>query len=181
MNNYIAIKKSKLKFKDPKEKVTASLYELVQKNCRSLPSDAMRDYIKIVPVVSLRTTYSNQVLITPLGKFAVEYDIKLAEGEKTLYNLSILSSKQFMLEAFKGGEVDPNILSQSLAYPIGITYQNNTLYLLSHIVLDDKALEHPNFKLADGYSLKLIKDLKEEDKVLINELQKSFADRLILV
>jgi hypothetical protein len=159
-------------------KISEELYKEVQKKCRSVSEYVLSSYTEIIPVVSMRTTYSNRVVLVPGGQFYRTYELKLEQGDKDLYSLSMMSSKQFLIESMKktGEDIPESILMNTIAYPIGIAYIDNKYYLLSHIVIDDLALIYPEFSLNEGFSLSDISTLSSS-----SELESSLQQRLLII
>jgi hypothetical protein len=177
LNHFIAVKSSKLGRKNT-NKISEELYKEVQKRCRSVSEDNLSSYNEIIPVVSMRTTYSNRVVTVPGGQFYRTYDVKLEQGDKDLYSLSMISSKQFLIESMKktGEDIPESILKSTIAYPIGIAFIDNKYYLLSHIVIDDLALVYPEFSLNEGFSLSNISSINS-----FSELESSLQQRLLII
>jgi hypothetical protein len=126
----------------------------------------------------MRTTFSNRAVIVPGGDFYRAYDIKLEQGDKDFYSLSMLSCKQFLIDALQkpGGNIPNSVLEQSIAYPIGMAFIDNKYYLLSHIVVDDKVLMYPEFLLNEGFSLTNITNIYAN-----SDLTDSLYEKLLLI
>jgi hypothetical protein len=142
--------------------------------CRCIEEKDKDSYNAIVPVVCIRTTYSNEVLIQEKNKATREYVAHFPYADNSLESLCILTCKQAMQEAFKDNDVPSEVVANSGAYPMGVCFYEDKFYLLSHVVLDESFIK-PEL-LSEGYKFVPISHINPQDT-----LQQAFYEKLILV
>lgn len=162
-----------------------------------------QDLVKVIPFITMRTLYSNLVLVSNFNNFHfppnfVFYgDVESISTEATYSDYLFLCGKNFISDIIPDKNEHRDFISSTAFHPVGIYHNNqiNNLLVLIQICVSDTALKE--FHLLDDsssnilgedfafYPISKLKDLKYSCSDIYNNvnllLRKIVLDNLIEV
>jgi hypothetical protein len=122
--------------------------------------------------VVVRATYTNLVLVH-CGAFIKEVVPDITDG-CTLHDYSMLSCKKVLEDFNANGKYLRDVVVRAYPYPVGaLKYAEDSIAIVSHLVLQDDLLSDQNFKLREGFSFVPIANLTPKwntEKAIVNTL-----------
>lgn len=127
--------------------ISPAFYPILRQNARPVETSIFGD--SVVPVrvlVTIRTDYSNEVLVPAGGLFYTDCTAPYWT-EHNLDDSVMLSAKILVNRLFDCGDDILRIIQRTSFYPIGACVVDNTVYVYVNVVIDHALKSDPAFKL----------------------------------
>lgn len=132
------------------------------------------DYLPVRFLVTVRTDYTNEVLIPNDGNFFT--DCTCGHVVEHPFNDSILLAlKSFVTSYFDCGESLPYVVSRTVPAPIGAFVHEDAVYVYITLVIDHNLKSNPDFRTV-GCHFEPIKSLS-----VTNQVETLLKDNLVIV
>lgn len=129
--------------------ISPAFYPILRQNARPVETSIFED--SVVPIrvlVTIRTDYSNEVLVPTHGLFYADCTVPYWV-EHSLDDSVMLSAKTLVTRLFDCGDDIPRIIQRTTCYPIGACVVDNTVYVYVNVVIDHTLKSDPAFKLRE--------------------------------
>lgn len=157
------------------EEFTKEGYKVVDSLGRNVINNIFGGNMRTVHhVLSIRTSKSNKAVVvrdSDMFMFVADHNYDFDTMERPIIDTAMLFAKNTFNKVFRTSHIVKAIRCTAF-YPVGASVINEQVYVLSHIIVDDEALDSGLIELEYEYALKPIAEFNSKDKVSESALKK---------
>lgn len=149
--------------------------QFLRQNCKPVDESLLgKDFFPIRTLVTIRTDYSNEVLVPDTGKFFTDCTLS-TPYDHPFDDTIILAGKKLVDELFDCGDFIHEIIMSTVLQVLGALIIDDQPYVYINVVIDHNLKNNPKFKVRNCHFEKI------ESIDPTSPLEKELAESLILV